>query len=44
MFTTNKKLFVLLEDPGAAHTFGSNVDLLNNFMSLPVKTKDLIFK
>ena len=25
--------------PGAAHTFGSNVDLLNNQVSIPVKTK-----
>ena len=39
MFIISKKLFVFLEITGAAHTFGSNVDLLNNQVSIPVKTK-----
>ena len=34
-----QKIIRALRGPGAAHTFGSNVDLLNNRISLPVKTK-----
>ena len=35
----NQKIIRASRGPGAAHTFGSNVDLLNNQISIPVKTK-----
>tara|TARA_B100001057_G_scaffold298143_1_gene298356 strand:+ start:2300 stop:15613 length:13314 start_codon:yes stop_codon:yes gene_type:complete len=34
-----QKIIRTLRGPGIAHTFGSNVDLLNNRISIPVKTK-----
>ena len=34
-----QKIIRVLRNTGIAHTFGSNVDLLNNRVSIPVKTK-----